>query len=363
MTNLNSNNLPRQVWAYYHPFYGTPFGPTGRWLTWNEPLWLSTGYGFDKYQVSKDVQDKLSHNPEQFTASQRRSNYSVFYPILGLYDVLDKHTLAHHARWAEEASLDGLIWDYMLVGEDNADKDKPLSETIYDRSFKTMLEVLDSLDVKIELSPWYDSFCWYNYPVEKIAEHLIYLVKSYHDHHRILHIDGRLVVFIYSTFAKHTVEDWRRIRSLLVKEGIDDKIFLIAGEVPQQKLDFNEPGIFNGFSQYNYTMEDWTSKGVKEASYMLKMVAERNQAKFWSATVGPGFDGRIWHHPGRALARGLGKLYESMWESAIASQPNFITVCSFNEWGEGTQIEPSLEHENLYIRLTAEWAKIFRQST
>ena len=56
----------------------------------------------------------------------------------------------------------------------------------------------------------------------------------------------------------------------------------------------------------------------------------------------------------------MGTLYEAMWEAAIAARPRFITVCSFNEWGEGTQIEPCLEYEDLYLRLTARWAKVFR---
>ena len=49
-------------------------------------------------------------------------------------------------------------------------------------------------------------------------------------------------------------------------------------------------------------------------------------------------------------------------EQAIREQPQFITVCSFNEWGEGTQIEPCLEYGDLYLELTAKWAKAFRES-
>ena len=37
--------------------------------------------------------------------------------------------------------------------------------------------------------------------------------------------------------------------------------------------------------------------------------------------------------------RGMGKYYEDMWAAAVASQPAVVAITSYNEWGEGTQIE------------------------
>jgi glycoprotein endo-alpha-1,2-mannosidase len=357
MATFPSRAMPRRVMAYYHPFYGTAAGPTGRWLTWNEPLSLATGYGFEVAKVPPAVQQRLAHDPEQFVGPERRSSYGAHYPLLGLYDCLDRSVLQQHAAWAAEASLDGLLWDYMLVGEDNSDRNKPLSETIYDRSFRLMLEVLEGSGARLDLCPFYDSYCWYGYPVEKIAEQLSYLVRSYHGHPCVFHLDGKLVVYLYSTFAKHSPEDWARVRELLARQGVQQRIFLVAGELAYEKPDFHKPGLFDGFSQYNYNFEDWSPEGVARISAQLRKLAGRNESAFWSTTIGPGFDGRTWHHPGRALARGLGGLYESMWRAAIAANPPVITICSFNEWGEATQIEPCLEYEDLYLRLTAKWAK------
>ncbi|HEX6664773.1 MAG TPA: hypothetical protein VF025_13965, partial [Gaiellaceae bacterium] len=36
-----------------------------------------------------------------------------------------------------------------------------------------------------------------------------------------------------------------------------------------------------------------------------------------------------------------GETYDSMWEAAIRADANLVTVTSYNEWGEGTQIEPA----------------------
>jgi glycoprotein endo-alpha-1,2-mannosidase len=36
-----------------------------------------------------------------------------------------------------------------------------------------------------------------------------------------------------------------------------------------------------------------------------------------------------------------GRTYDSMWKGAIRSKPDGVTITSYNEWHEGTQIEPA----------------------
>eukprot|EP00960_Hanusia_phi_P034229 750930-Hanusia_phi.AAC.3 len=37
-----------------------------------------------------------------------------------------------------------------------------------------------------------------------------------------------------------------------------------------------------------------------------------------------------------------GAYYDKMWQSAVAAQTEFVSITSYNEWGEGTQIEPAV---------------------
>ena len=60
-------------------------------------------------------------------------------------------------------------------------------------------------------------------------------------------------------------------------------------------------------------------------------------------SVGPGYNDtliRPWNDR-NTRSRNKGKYYEDMWRRAIRANPHSISVTSYNEWGEGTQIEPA----------------------
>jgi len=48
------------------------------------------------------------------------------------------------------------------------------------------------------------------------------------------------------------------------------------------------------------------------------------------------------------------------WRVAMEQNPNWIMICSWNEWHEGSEIEPSVEYGDYYIRLTREYADKFK---
>jgi len=58
-------------------------------------------------------------------------------------------------------------------------------------------------------------------------------------------------------------------------------------------------------------------------------------------SVGPGFDARLTTSQEAVRARLNGLTYDRMWKTAIKSKPDLVTVTSYNEWQEGTQIEPA----------------------
>ena len=75
----------------------------------------------------------------------------------------------------------------------------------------------------------------------------------------------------------------------------------------------------------------------------------------------PGYDDRkVRPTNGFARSREGGAYYRQNWQAAIDSQPDWVVINSFNEWAEGTYIEPSQAHGSLYLDLTAEWSAQFK---
>jgi hypothetical protein len=80
--------------------------------------------------------------------------------------------------------------------------------------------------------------------------------------------------------------------------------------------------------------------------------------------------------------RRAGKTYDEMWRAAIAAKPDRVTITSYNEWHEGTQIEAARKRpegmygsyesyegaygrtgraaERAYVVRTAYWTKTYR---
>ena len=68
--------------------------------------------------------------------------------------------------------------------------------------------------------------------------------------------------------------------------------------------------------------------------------------------------------------------YDNLWTAALAAKPDMVTITSYNEWGEGTQIEAAAPHsgyrsydgawglvgtaaQSAYLMRTAYWAGRF----
>lgn len=74
----------------------------------------------------------------------------------------------------------------------------------------------------------------------------------------------------------------------------------------------------------------------------------------FAATVNPGFDNTPWYEEWNynhlVIDRQEGDFYRRLWEAAVTSDPDWILLTSFNEWHEGTEVEPSEEYGDLYLQ-------------
>lgn len=118
-----------------------------------------------------------------------------------------------------------------------------------------------------------------------------------------------------------------------------------------------------------------------------RLCAEAHAAKLLCApSVGPGYDARRGSGDPVVKSRRDGATYDSMWKMAIRAGADRVTITSYNEWHEGTQIEPAASSpkrrgeyryftydgawglhgaaaENAYLTRTRYWTDVFRNTS
>jgi hypothetical protein len=85
--------------------------------------------------------------------------------------------------------------------------------------------------------------------------------------------------------------------------------------------------------------------------YLLK----NNYADFYMSGVWPGFnDYAVWGWGGgpRLMPRYDGRLYDSTWDWVIDNNLPVVQIATWNDWFEGTIIEPAVEFGSLYLQKT-----------
>ena len=94
-------------------------------------------------------------------------------------------------------------------------------------------------------------------------------------------------------------------------------------------------------------------------------------------SVGPGYYAYPANGDPRVKSRDAGATYDCMWRAALDADADLVTITSYNEWGEGTQIEPAgrggryetydgayglrgRAAQRAYLRRTAYWTRLAR---
>jgi len=121
------------------------------------------------------------------------------------------------------------------------------------------------------------------------------------------------------------------------------------------------------------------------SSFARICAAAHASGLFCAPSVGPGYDARRGSGDARVKQRRSGATYDAMWRGAIAARADRVTITSYNEWHEGTQIEPAASvarrgayryatyegayrlrgtaAETAYLERTAYWTKSFADSS
>jgi glycoprotein endo-alpha-1,2-mannosidase len=224
--------------------------------------------------------------------------YSLFYPALGPYSSSDAHVVDTQMDEIRSAGVDEVVVSWWGRGS-REDARLPLVVTAARRH---------GLAVAIHLEP-YDG----RSPAS-VAADLVYLAGF-----------GVRDVYVYHP-RDFAASDWATVAA-----SAPPTMRLLAGT---ELAGFAAAAHFAGVYTYDFI----TNRGDK----LARLCAEAHALRLACApSVGPGYDGTRAGEPPVRRPRRNGATYDALWAAALAARADVVTVTSFNEWGEGTQIEPA----------------------
>jgi len=312
------SQVPHQVLAFYYPWYGTP-ERHGHWVHWTKI------------------------NPDRHDIGSARH-----YPVQGAYDSWDPAIVDWHIDLARTNGITGFIASWW--GQ----------RTFEDGALPVILERADKKDFKV-------SVYWETAPgkgsdqVGRAVNDLVYLLNRYGTNRAFLKVDGKPVIFVYGrVMGQIPLESWPAIITE-TRERAGDFLLIADG------YEANYARLFDGVHTYNIAgaVAGKTATALRAfiaPEYSGDVHLARSRGRISCVTVIPGYDDTKVRKPGFTADRLGGLTYRVLWDEAIRANPDWILVTTWNEWHEGSEIEPSFEEGMKYISLTGEYAPRFRDS-
>ena len=313
-----SDNVPRQALAFYYGWYGN-LDVSQRWYHW------------------KNVDAAKKHIDE-----------STHYPALGAYDSHDPKVIDTHLRQAKDAGLTGFIVSWWAKGD------------FHDQGIPLMLDAARKRGMKITV--YYEAVPPRDNPtVEGAVDDLTYIVNKYGGHPAWLKVHNRPVIFVYGrAIGQLKLDGWQRVIATFRQKNPGGAVFI------GDQISAKAAAIFDGIHTYNPTgltkgksVDEIRAWGQVTFPEWVNMAGPQGIA---CVTVIPGYDDSV--QPSRKPPRPItdrhdGTTYRVLWEQAIAANPDWILVTSWNEWHEGSEIEPSWELGDRELKSTKQFARTF----
>ena len=254
----------------------------------------------------------------------------------------DDAAIRRHIRQADDAGIDALICTWFGPDEDRINA-----------RCRRLIELAreDGRDLQVALMP--DQSAWSSLrSVNGLARALDVMKRDFFGQPNYLRFQGKPVVFWFNPPSLGGVATWQQLRE---RADPAREQYWFGGTDNFSFLD-----VYDALYYFDITWE--SAPGVAMRSYGRRL-AEYNtrtgQNRPFVATVMPGYDD-LRYRGGHARDREDGKYYRGTWQTAIENNAQAVVLTSFNEFFEGSHIEPSERYGDLYLRLTKELSDAFR---
>jgi hypothetical protein len=260
------------------------------------------------------------------------------------YSSRDRGVMGRHIEQAKAAGIDAFLVAWYGPGGESNQTEPNLAALLEEAAVRNFrIGILFETD-----SPFMGG-------VGAITAGLQHALSRHASQAAYLRADGRPVIFFWRP-TLYGLDTWRAIRSQV--DAGNSSLWVAEG------VNTGYLAVFDGHYLYSNTWNPPTDLSYTNQKF-ARLVASASQQfqtnKLWVATVMPGYnDVRIRPGSGFVKDREGGAYYARSWQAAIVSKPNWVVVTSFNEWPEGTYIEPSQTYDNQYLNLTATWSQQFK---
>jgi sugar phosphate isomerase/epimerase len=267
------------------------------------------------------------------------------YPLLGPYSSQDPKVLEQHCRWAKEAQIDGFIVSWWRPNDYN------------DKTLSMLLEVAE--DFNLQVTAYFETVP--DNKRETALKDVLYLLERYGKHKAWLKVNGKPVLFVYGrAVGQIGVAGWLWVINEVNRQYEGGAVF-IGDQISKPAA-----RVFDGIHTYNPTGQT-AGKSVDEIRLWARETFQRwveiaGGDRIACVTIIPGYDDSKLDRPKpRPITeRHNGMTYRVMWEEAIKANPDWVIITSWNEWFEGSEIEPSVENGERELKTTAEYAPKFK---
>ena len=334
--NVESFGPPNYcVHIFYYPWYGSP-EHDGQYLHWNHrylPHW---------HKAITDRFPKGRHNPPDDIGAS-------FYPQLGCYSSRDHRVIQLHMKMLRQAGIGVMAVSWFPPNESD-DEGKPLDEVL-----PLILDLATTYGMKIilHMEPYK------NRSAQSVLSDIKYMHKRYGKHPSLYKTTAKPdspkslpLIYIYDSY-QISPPAWAEVftpSGSSTIRGTDEDVIaigLLTTEVIKSEI--LKSG-FDGFYTY-FAIDKFTYGSTSNNWYSLANFAREHNLLF-IPSVGPGYDDtkvRPWNSR-NTIERINGRYYSQKMVDGMNCQTRFLSITSFNEWHEGTQIEPAIPAVNSGIK-------------
>ena len=256
--------------------------------------------------------------------------------------------IRQHCQWAVESGLTGWIaswWGH---------------RSFEDQALPRILDI--SREHNLAVTVYYETIPGQPKTVDSAARDILQLLEKYAGHQAWLKVGDKPVIFVYGrAVGEIGVAAWADVIKK-VNEAFPRGVVFQGDQFSSKAAE-----VFDGLHTYN-TAGRLRGKSMDEVkqwcqeTYPTWVKLARDAGRISSLTVIPGYDDTKIRKPGLKVERYEGQSYIAQWEAAIAAQPDWIPITSWNEWHEGSEIEPSVEDGRRYLQLTRKMTAQFLPS-